>query len=148
MLEYIIKSATIRANQLCAKFPELKNQREDIQQEIICHTLKKMDKYNEKRGSKKTFISKVAENAAFSYLRTNREKTEIKQEELDFSLDTREAIKKLPEATQKIANMLAAGYTIREIVEKTGESVGKIYRVHMPAMREAMQELRKSTGGQ
>lgn len=147
MFDYILQSATIRANQLCARFPALRSQRDDIRQEIVCHVLRKMDRYDQSQGGRRTFISRVSANAAMSYARASRRPEAVPEEAVQKNgmsdVEMRDAIAQMPRETQKIANLLAAGYTIREIVEKTGESVGRIYRVHMPTMRRVMGDFRK-----
>ena len=140
ILLYIQTAAEVKASEIVKKFPSRKADWEDFKQELMIHAWQQFEKHNPKRGTMKTFISAVVRNQGMTILRNlakNRmdvcEIGEIPEKPpCDVIMDD------IPQEYWQVAQMIAKGYTRKEIAEKTGVSDWRIRKKILPAIKRSM----------
>ena len=139
-LAYIQTAAEVKASEIVRKFPSAKADWEDFKQELMIHAWQQIEKHNPKRGTMKTFISAVVRNQGIAILR-NLAKNRVDVCEIgeiagkqrpDAIMDD------IPQEYLQVAQMIAKGYTRKEIAEKTGVSQWKIRKKVLPAIKKSM----------
>ena len=70
--EYTSKFIRHKANQLVGHYGISRSGREDIEQDLIVHLLQRMDRYDPKRASERTFASRVVNHKIVSIIRHRR----------------------------------------------------------------------------
>ena len=139
-LAYIQTAAEVKASEIVRKFPSRKADWEDFKQELMIHAWRQFEKYNPKKGTMKTFINAVVRNRGMTILRNlakNRvdvcEIGEIAEKQRpDVIMDD------IPQEYWQVAQMIARGYTRKEIEKKTGVSQWKIRKKVLPDIRKSM----------
>ena len=140
LISYIQTAAEVKASEIVKKFPSRKADWEDFKQELMIHAWQQLEKYNPKRGTMKTFISVVVRNQGMTILR-NLAKNRVDVCEIgeiagkqrpDAIMDD------IPQEYWQVAQMIAKGYTRKEIAEKTGVSQWKIRKKVLPAIKRSM----------
>lgn len=140
VLSYIQAAAEVKASEIVKKFPSRKADWEDFKQDLMIHAWCQIQGHEKKRGSMKTYISAVVRNHGISILRElakNRvdvcEIGEIAEKQRpDVIMDG------IPQEYWQVAQMIAKGYTRKEIERQTGFSVWIIRRKILPAIKESM----------
>ena len=140
VLSYIQAAAEVKASEIVKKFPSRKADWEDFKQDLMIHAWKQFEKHNPKRGTMKTFISAVVRNQGMTILRElakNRidvcEIGEIAEKQRpDVIIDD------IPQEYWEVAQMIAKGYTRKEIEKQTGFSVWIIRKKILPAIKRSM----------
>ena len=130
----------MKASEIVKKFPSRKADWEDFKQDLMIHAWQQFEKHNPKRGTMKTFISAVVRNQGMTILRElakNRidvcEIGEIAEKQRpDVIIDD------IPQEYWEVAQMIAKGYTRKEIAEKTGVSDWRIRKKILPAIKRSM----------
>ena len=139
-LAYIQTAAEVKASEIVRKFPSRKADWEDFKQELMIHAWRQFEKHNPKKGTMKTFINAVVRNQGMTILRNlakNRvdvcEIGEIAEKQRpDVIMDD------IPQEYRQVAQMIARGYTRKEIEKKTGVSQWKIRKKVLPDIRKSM----------
>ena len=139
-LAYIQTAAEVKASEIVKKFPSRKADWEDFKQDLMIHAWQQLEKHNPKRGTMKTFISAVVRNQGMTILR-NLAKNRVDVCEIgeiagkqrpDAIMDN------IPQEYWQVAQMIAKGYTRKEIAEKTGVSDWRIRKTILPARKRSM----------
>ena len=140
ILLYIQTAAEVKASEIVRKFPSRKADWEDFKQDLMIHAWQQFEKHNPKRGTMKTFISAVVRNQGMTILR-NLAKNRVDVCEIgeipeippcDVIMDD------IPQEFWQVAQMIAKGYTRKEIAEKTGVSDWRIRKKILPAIKRSM----------
>ena len=140
VLSYIQAAAEVKASEIVKKFPSRKADWEDFKQDLMIHAWQQFEKHNPKRGTMKTFISAVVRNQGMTILR-NLAKNRVDVCEIgeiagkqrpDAIMDN------IPQEYWQVAQMIAKGYTRKEIAEKTGVSDWRIRKKILPAIKRSM----------
>ena len=140
ILLYIQTAAEVKASEIVRKFPSRKADWEDFKQDLMIHAWRQIQGHEKKRGGMKTYISAVVRNHGISILRElakNRvdvcEIGEIAEKQRpDVIMDD------IPQEYWQVAQMIAKGYTRKEIAEKTGISNWRIREKVLPAIKRSM----------
>ena len=148
-LAYIQTAAEVKASEIVRKFPSRKADWEDFKQELMIHAWRQFEKYNPKRGTMKTFINAVVRNRGMTILR-NLAKNRVDVCEIGEIVDVCEIgeiaekqrpdviMDDIPQEYWQVAQMIAKGYTRKEIAKKTGVSVWRIRKKILPAIKRSM----------
>lgn len=140
VLSYIQAAAEVKASEIVKKFPSRKADWEDFKQDLMIHAWQQIEKHNPKRGTMKTFISAVVRNQGMTILR-NLAKNRVDVCEIgeiagkqrpDAIMDN------IPQEYWQVAQMIAKGYTRKEIAEKTGVNDWRIRKKILPAIKRSM----------
>ncbi|HOG49872.1 MAG TPA: sigma factor [Lentisphaeria bacterium] len=147
MLDYITLAAGIKASQLAAHYPHLAPYRDDIRQDIITHALDSWKHYDPSKSSPRTYLSRVIANHAATIARRPAPPAEFFQTAPEkkgtgWLFAFNDAIGTLPPTTQLIAKLIMEGYQRRDACRIAGVSIGELYRVHFPALRDALKDFR------
>ena len=140
ILLYIQTAAEVKASEIVRKFPSRKADWEDFKQDLMIHAWQQFEKHNPKRGGMKTYISAVVRNHGISILR------ELAKNSVDVCEIGEIAGKQRPDVIMddipqeywQVAQMIAKGYTRKEIAEKTGVSDWSIRKKILPAIKRSM----------
>ena len=140
ILLYIQTAAEVKASEIVKKFPSRKADWEDFKQDLMIHAWCQIQGHEKKRGGMKTYISAVVRNHGISILR------ELAKNRMDVCEIGEIAEKQpcgvimddIPQEYWEVAQMIAKGYTRKEIEKKTGVSQWKIRKKVLPAIRKSM----------
>jgi len=140
ILLYIQTAAEVKASEIVRKFPSAKADWEDFKQELMIHAWRQIQGHEKKRGGMKTYISAVVRNHGISILR-NLSKNRVGVCEIGEIAEKQPCcviMDDIPQEYCEVAQMIAKGYTRKEIAEKTGISNWRIREKVLPAIKRSM----------
>ena len=140
ILLYIQTAAEVKASEIVKKFPSRKADWEDFKQELMIHAWRQIQGHEKKRGGMKTYISAVVRNQGMTILR-NLAKNRVDVCEIGEIAEKQPCgviMDDIPQEYWEVAQMIAKGYTRKEIAEKTGVSDWRIRKKILPAIKRSM----------